>query len=143
MSPLVIKKIFFTFVIFSFQLALVGCTLYESAGREAIKKNSGGIVRSSGYDIEFKNYFSCSAQKTMPSSLKNDLLLIESPVEAEGYSVMATGPLNPRWIYVYLFDEAEQVHYTCYVQSLEEKTIRKTSNLIYLGVIEIEKLHKK
>jgi hypothetical protein len=125
-----------------FGLSLSGCTLYQSSGREAIEKDSGQIVTSSGFSPNFKSYYNCMSSDKMPDFLKQDLEILNTKNEPEFVTVLASEKNSPSWIYVYTYKEMSGFHYSCQVYKMDHVELT-TEDLVNVGVFEINNLNNR
>ncbi len=109
---------------------LTGCTLYQSEGREALEKNKGGIINTSGFDIQRNMAYECATSAQVPLEMNGPTVVLETPYETQGFSSYLVQEPNVEKILVYRYSKESSLHSFCRIEpvsALNEKLNYKTS----------------
>ena len=95
----------------------LGCSLYQSTGREAIEK--GTIPISSGLDASLNVLYECHKDYRTPHYLKAPFEVLEAPLIPREYSVLLQGAVEPFWVVIYTHVNHEK-YYSCQYHITQE-----------------------
>ena len=130
-----IITVFASISIFSL-ISLIGCTIYQSDGREAIEDNKADIVVIMGVDDELNTEFQCLRSVSAPEETKGPAQVIDHEDEADGYSAFLVTNENNKNLIVYLVPNLElgEPHLYCDLDTHGDYSKSKIRSAIRLGV---------
>ncbi|OFZ12789.1 MAG: hypothetical protein A2Z20_07040 [Bdellovibrionales bacterium RBG_16_40_8] len=110
----------FTVVVF-FTLSLAACTVYKSTAREAIEKNTDGILGTMNFGLNVTSQLSyfCSRSAETPSFLKEPLEVLDTPLAQENITVLSDPYTELNWVIVYQHNSKLNCHEYCKIYFLK------------------------
>lgn len=137
-------KFFVVFISVSFfavSIFSMGCSLYQSSGREAIEKGLIPIEVASGLDTHFQTFYLCKKDYSTPAYLKVPLEVLEAPHLPKEYSVLLQDHKEPYWVLVYTHHNQE--HYLSCQYHLHPEHFEHLNAIALKGFEKIEGLTRR
>jgi hypothetical protein len=98
-SVRMLQKFFNFQFLFVAAAVLTACSLYQSGGREAIEKDSGGLVTQPGFNLKLNTHYECSTLMALPLSWQQNVTSLNEYTSLEGTkAILLAGSETPEVI---------------------------------------------
>jgi hypothetical protein len=119
-------------------IGLVGCTVYQSDGREAIEKNKAQIVTLSRTDGDPEDSFHivCSYGRSTTDDIRPPAEVVETEFESRGFSTFLRQSAKAWSVVVYRSggSGANDIHSQCLMTTEQGLTRERLRSAVELGV---------